>query len=309
MSPIAENEAVALALDELANLLETQGANPHRVRAYRNGAISVRSCTESVAGLYETRGEEALRELPGIGQSLASVIKHLVTTGHDPMLERLRGQAKPEAILQTVPSIGVKTAYELKRHLGINTLRELEDALYAGEVARIPGIGPKRLATIRRALKTRVDDQHIASIAATSDDTPSVEELLELDRQYRDLAADGKLPRLVLDADSDGLTEWAPVWHTVRDDRNYTILFSTSFRARERDATHDWVVIYLDEQDHRGQWTVITARYGAIAGRRIVRGREDECLKLWAEEAKFTHAREQTRDVLEQCRRELGMSM
>ena len=70
---------------------------------------------------------------------------------------------------------------------------------------------------------------------------------------------------------------WLPVLHTVRGERHYTVLYSNTARAHELGATHDWVVIYRDDDQHSGRWTVITAGYGRLHGRRIVRGREDEC--------------------------------
>jgi hypothetical protein len=49
-------------------------------------------------------------------------------------------------------------------------------------------------------------------------------------------------------------------------------------------ATHNWVVIYRDDHGGHGQWTVVTALYGALRGRRIVRGREPECADYYAQE-------------------------
>jgi hypothetical protein len=49
-------------------------------------------------------------------------------------------------------------------------------------------------------------------------------------------------------------------------------------RLRELDRTRDWVVVYhSDEKGREGQHTVVTERRGALAGRRVVRGREAEC--------------------------------
>jgi hypothetical protein len=40
--------------------------------------------------------------------------------------------------------------------------------------------------------------------------------------------------------------------------------------------THDWVVIYRDDRGGDGQWTIVTALFGDLKGRRVVRGREAE---------------------------------
>jgi putative hydrolase len=77
------------------------------------------------------------------------------------------------------------------------------------------------------------------------------------------------------------------VLHTQRGTRHYTALFSNTARAHELGTTHDWVVIYRDDDDH-GRWTVITAQYGRLRGHRIVRGREQECARHYATAARST---------------------
>ena len=65
--------------------------------------------------------------------------------------------------------------------------------------------------------------------------------------------------------------------HTARGKSQYTVLFSNTARAHELGTIDAWVVIYRDDRDASGQWTVVTARYGALAGKRVVRGRYQEC--------------------------------
>ena len=73
---------------------------------------------------------------------------------------------------------------------------------------------------------------------------------------------------------------WLPILHTERGQLHYTAMFSNTVNAHEMDTILDWVVIYLEDHEQtgrQGRWTVITARYGKLKGRRIVRGRESEC--------------------------------
>ena len=65
--------------------------------------------------------------------------------------------------------------------------------------------------------------------------------------------------------------------HTQRGGRQYTALFSNSPRAHRFGATRDWVVLYLDRGHDDGHFTIVTARHSPLEGRRIVRGREQEC--------------------------------
>ena len=79
-------------------------------------------------------------------------------------------------------------------------------------------------------------------------------------------------------------SEWLPVLHTDRGEAHYPAVFSTTDHALAMGTTHDWVVIYLEDHNHRGQhgrWTVITSRFGKLKGRRIVRGREQECAEFY----------------------------
>src|SRR5262245_30113093 len=97
-----DNASVAERLDELADLLEAREANRYRIRAYRAAAETVRGLEIPVHRLVDTKGSEALTELPGIGDGIARVIERLVATGASPLLERLRGGPRPHAVLATV---------------------------------------------------------------------------------------------------------------------------------------------------------------------------------------------------------------
>ncbi len=98
-----------------------------------------------------------------------------------------------------------------------------------------------------------------------------------MDREYRDKAAVGKLPMIAPRRFNPTGEAWLPILHTERHGRHYTALYSNTARAHELGTTHDWVVIYLDDESNRYQCTVITSRFGPLRGHRIIRGREQEC--------------------------------
>jgi putative hydrolase len=104
-----------------------------------------------------------------------------------------------------------------------------------------------------------------------------VDVLLDVDREYRAKAAADRLPRIAPKRFNPQGEAWLPVLHTQRGKHDYTALFSNTARAHELGTTHDWVVIYRDDADGAGQWTVVTAWFGALQGQRVVRGREAEC--------------------------------
>jgi hypothetical protein len=76
------------------------------------------------------------------------------------------------------------------------------------------------------------------------------------------------------------------VLHTRRGDRHYTALFSNTARAHEFGRTRDWVVLYFDGGGGERQCTVITSERRPLRGRRIVRGREKECARYYAQRAR-----------------------
>jgi putative hydrolase len=273
------NDQVASRLEEVARLLETQNANVFRVRAYRTAAQRVRSHPQPIQDVLKTQGLEGLTQMPGIGQSLARTIERLVFTGRLGLLERLRGQDEPVRLLTTVAGIGPRTAHRIHEQLGIETLEELEVAAYDGRLAQIAGMGRKRLSAIRDSLAGRFRRRPRApeSRVPVPKEQPTIAELLDVDREYRDKAKRGRLPRIAPRRFNPTGEAWLPVLHTQRDSRHYTALFSNTARAHELGTTRDWVVIYRDDHGGDGQWTAVTARLGPLRGLRIIRGREQEC--------------------------------
>ena len=107
-------------------------------------------------------------------------------------------------------------------------------------------------------------------------------ELLDIDSEYRLKVAHKRLPTIAPRRFNPTGAAWLPILHTERGPRHYTALFSNTAHAHELGTVQDRVVIYRDDPDGRGQWTVITGRFGKLQGRRIVRGRENECELLYS---------------------------
>lgn len=276
MSPTLPNATVARKLEEVAWLLEEQGSNPYRVQAYRQAADMLRRLHQSVADIVEREGVEGLRRLPGIGESLARSIRELVLTGRLPILDRLRGETDAVALLTSVPGIGPVLAERLHHDLSIDSLEELEVAAHDGRLALLGGIGPKKLAGIMDSLATRLGRARVPHQRPATDE-PSVAELLDVDREYREKAAQGQLRRIAPRRFNPSGEVWLPVLHTQRGERHYTVLFSNTSRAHKLGKTQDWVVLYYDGGGEERQHTIITSHRGALGGKRIVRGREPEC--------------------------------
>lgn len=272
------NSLVANRLDEVAQILDEQGANVHRVGAYRRAAAMLRGMEEPIDQIVKGEGLKGLEKLPGIGETLALFIHQLVMTGRLPMLDRLRGESDPIALLRTVPGIGRVLAEKLHDDLGIETLEELEIAAHDGRLETIAGLGTKRIAGIRDSLATRLGRVRIQEGKVRASEPP-VSEILDVDAEYRRRAAREDLPKITPRRFNPEQKRWLPILHTVRGKGHYSALFSNTPRAHQLRKTADWVVIYYDGKGGERQCTVITSAVGPLAGRRIVRGREPECLK------------------------------
>jgi predicted flap endonuclease-1-like 5' DNA nuclease len=266
------NEGVANALDEVASLLQEQGANTFRVDAYRRAAYNVRRREEPLERTLRDGGRTALEALPGIGPALARAIEELILTGKLGTLERLRGEVDPEELLASVPGIGPKLAERLHHDLEIDTLADLEAAAHDGRLARLPGIGPKRIEGIQAALAIRLRRYP----ALPRSQPVSIDDLLDVDREYRERAEAGRLRKITPRRFNPSGEAWLPVLHTRRGGHDFTALYSNTARAQRLGKTRDWVVVYYDGSEGEHRATVVTATRGPNKGKRIVRGYDED---------------------------------
>lgn len=268
---------IAERLWRAAELLEAQGENPHRVRAYRRAADVVAGLERPIEELWREGGTAALDAAPGIGPSLARAIAEMITTGRWAQLERLEGAVAPEALFASVPGIGARLARDIHEHLHIDTLADLELAAHDGRLLAVPGIGPRRAAQIRASLAEILTRSRPWRRGAPAEE-PEVAVLLDVDEDYRRRAAADDLPKIAPRRFNPEGEAWLPILHTRRGPWHLTALFSNTARAHELGRTRDWVVIYFEKDDAvSGQRTVVTETRGPSAGLRVVRGREREC--------------------------------
>lgn len=273
----SSNREIAENFAEVADLLEKQGANIFRIKAYREAARTISDLHIPMSVILETEGVDGLLKIPGIGHSISRAIQQIVYTGKLSLLEHLRGEMKSERILTTVSGIGPGLAKRIHDQLGIEQLIDLETAVYDGRLARLPEFGKKRLRAVQESLANRRLPKTASRFAKVKGKPPTVKEILGVDSEYRRKAAAGKLPLIVPKYFNPKQTAWLPVLHTQRGNRHYTALFSNTARAHELGTTHDWVVIHQDDHSANAQWTVITSMFGRLKGRRIIPGREAEC--------------------------------
>jgi DNA polymerase (family 10) len=168
------NAEIAAVFEHIADLLEFQGANPFRVRAYRNAARTIHDLTESAADILADPNR-SLMEIEGIGKDLAEKIATLAQTGTLPMLDELLAEI-PESVLAIlrVPGLGPKRAAVLFHELNISNIDQLRQACQEHRVRELKGFGAKSEEAILQGLDIAAEadrrilwaeaDEHVQSI-------------------------------------------------------------------------------------------------------------------------------------------------
>jgi DNA polymerase (family 10) len=135
--PIITNAAAADRLAAYADLLELQGEQPFRLRAYRRAADSLRQSPQSLA---ELAAAGTLRHLAGVGPAIEGKLRELVERGSFHQYDELVEQLPPSLLgLLEVPEIGPRTAMRLYRELGIADVEALAAAAHAGRLRQLSG--------------------------------------------------------------------------------------------------------------------------------------------------------------------------
>ena len=154
------NSEIASVFDHVADLLDYQGGNVFRVRAYRNAAHTIGGLVEPLAAVRADTNR-ALTDLDGIGDDLAGKIEELLDTGRLPLLEELKAQVPAAAFeLMRVPGLGPKKVKQLVDALGIDSLEALEQACREKRVESVKGFGAKTQAAILDNIAFAKDPAH-----------------------------------------------------------------------------------------------------------------------------------------------------
>jgi DNA polymerase (family 10) len=145
-----KNQQIAKIFNEIAELLELKGENVFRIRAYRRAAQNLDGLSKDVS----TLSEEELTALPGIGKDLAGKVREYLGTGKIAKHEELKKDF-PEGVLELlkVPGLGPKKAKQFYDALKIKSVDELDAAIRAGKLRKLPGIQAKTEENILKGIE------------------------------------------------------------------------------------------------------------------------------------------------------------
>jgi DNA polymerase (family 10) len=150
---MTKNE-IADVLSEIALLLELQGENPFKVRAYQTGARALEAVEE--AELARLISEDRLQDVKGIGEALSKKIAELHTTGKLGFFEKLKASVEPGLVaMLEIPGLGPKKIRALRDKLGVTDIAALTQACTDGRVAELDGFGAKTQEKILAGIKNR----------------------------------------------------------------------------------------------------------------------------------------------------------
>lgn len=145
------NAEIAAMFDQAAELLEIKGDNPFRTRAYRRAARTIEGLPKSAASLLDA-GED-LSELPGIGKDLAGKIAAIVATGKFDLLETLKHEMPGDlGEIAALPGLGPKRVKLLYDQLHVRTIEDLRRVIKTGRLRQVRGFGEKSEAKLLAAL-------------------------------------------------------------------------------------------------------------------------------------------------------------
>jgi len=160
-----QNAEIAAMFDQAAELLELKGDNPFRSRAYRRAARVVEGLPKSVASLLAA-GQD-LSELPGIGEDLAGKIGAISTSGHFDLLDELKREMPGDlGEIAALPGLGPKRVKLLHEKLGVKSLEDLHRAVKAGRLRTLRGFGPKSEEKLLAALAKPPSERRFKLAAA-----------------------------------------------------------------------------------------------------------------------------------------------
>ncbi|QWG22302.1 DNA polymerase/3'-5' exonuclease PolX [Bradyrhizobium sediminis] len=136
-----QNAEIAAMFDQAAELLEIGGENQFRVRAYRRAARVIEGLPKAAGSLLKSGRD--LSELPGIGKDLAGKIADIVKTGHFGLLDTLKRKLPGElGEMAALPGLGPKRIKLLYDKLKVRTLNDLRQAIKTERLRELRGFGP-----------------------------------------------------------------------------------------------------------------------------------------------------------------------
>jgi len=151
---MSKNKILSEMFEKMGDALDFLGENPFKISAYRRAARVLNDLPEDVEEIYKSEGLDGLKKIPGIGERIAKKIAEYLETGKIRKYEEVVGQVPVELLdLLDVQGLGPKTLRLAHDKLGVKNLDDLKRVLEDGSLARLPGMGLKKVENIKKGLE------------------------------------------------------------------------------------------------------------------------------------------------------------
>jgi DNA polymerase (family X) len=148
-----DNKSIAAVFEEMADILEIEGANFFRINAYRKAALTISNFSQDLRKIVKGHKHE-LEEIPGIGKTLRDKIVELIETGKSEAHVSLKKNFPPGLLeMLKLRGLGPKKVKMFHINLGINTLEQLKKAAEDGKLRELPKMGEKSESEVLKALE------------------------------------------------------------------------------------------------------------------------------------------------------------
>ncbi len=188
------NQEIAEILVHISQILDIQGENPFKIRAYIKAAETIEALTYQLSSLED---KDKIQELPGIGEAITKKIKELLDTGKLEYYEDLKkSEYAPLIELLRIPGVGPKHAKLVHDKLGVKSIEELRKAAEQRKLRELPGLGEKVEQNILQGIqqvKKFMERFSLAYIYPRAQNI--VEELREL-KEVKQITLGGSLRRM-----------------------------------------------------------------------------------------------------------------
>jgi PHP domain protein len=194
MTTPVKNIDIANIFDRLADLLELEGENPFRVRAYRNAAATVENLPQNLEEMVK-KGDD-LTSLPAIGNDLAQKINDIVNHKEIDLLKRLEEKNPIDfEELNRIQGLGPRRIKKLYEILNVQNIDDLYHAAEEQKIRNLPGFSKKIEEHILEEIKKIKEKYNRMKISTAEQNALPIVEYLRENRSIQDIEIAGSYRR------------------------------------------------------------------------------------------------------------------
>jgi DNA polymerase (family 10) len=188
------NQEIAEILVQISEILDIQGENPFKIRAYIKASQTIENLTYQLSSLED---KDKIMELPGIGEGIAKKIKELLETGKLKYYEDLKkSEYAPLIEFLKIPGMGPKHAKLVHDQLGVKSIEELRKTAEAGKLRELTGLGEKVEQNILQGIQQVQKFKERYSLAFIYPRAQNIIEELKKVKEVKQITLGGSLRRM-----------------------------------------------------------------------------------------------------------------